>query len=204
MGKGNRSSQRWTQRKAVVTWAGQEAEPWSAARQESWAHNWWDHGTRQGSTQYWTGRETEMFILYILKLFPRKFKCTLLTESSFPGGFPSGSEGRESTCNTGAPGSIPGSEDPLEKEMATHSSILAWRIPRTEEPGGLQSMGLQRVRHDWNSPVRFTDSYQKQIQIPPGEKPPLYKLPGYPGLKSTNVSLQSKINKYWGKKITLK
>ena len=39
-------------------------------------------------------------------------------------------------------------EDPLEKEMATHSSILAWRIPLTEEPGGLQSMGLQRVRHD--------------------------------------------------------
>ena len=40
-------------------------------------------------------------------------------------------------------------EDPLEKRMATHSSILAWRIPWTEEPGGLQSMGLQRVRHDW-------------------------------------------------------
>ena len=39
-------------------------------------------------------------------------------------------------------------EDPLEKGMATHSSILAWRIPRTEEPGGLQSMGLQRVEHD--------------------------------------------------------
>ena len=41
-----------------------------------------------------------------------------------------------------------GQEDPLEKEMATQSSILAWRIPRTEESGGLQSMGLQRVRHD--------------------------------------------------------
>ena len=39
-------------------------------------------------------------------------------------------------------------EDPLEKEMATHSNILAWEIPRTEESGGLQSMGLQRVRHD--------------------------------------------------------
>ena len=39
-------------------------------------------------------------------------------------------------------------EEPLEKDMATHSSILAWRIPWTEEPGGLQSMGLQRVRHD--------------------------------------------------------
>ena len=41
-----------------------------------------------------------------------------------------------------------GWEDPLEKEMATHSSILAWRIPCTEEPGRLQSMGLQRVGHD--------------------------------------------------------
>ena len=41
-----------------------------------------------------------------------------------------------------------GQEDPLEKEMVTHSSILAWRIPWTEEPGGLQPMGSQRVRHD--------------------------------------------------------
>ena len=40
------------------------------------------------------------------------------------------------------------SEDPLEKGMATHSSSLAWRIPRSVEPGGLQSMGLQRVGHD--------------------------------------------------------
>ena len=39
-------------------------------------------------------------------------------------------------------------EDPLEEEMATHSSILAWKIPRTEEPGGLQSMGSQKGRHD--------------------------------------------------------
>ena len=42
-----------------------------------------------------------------------------------------------------------GWEDPLEKEMAIHSSIPAWEIPWTEEPGGLQSMGLQRVGHDW-------------------------------------------------------
>ena len=42
-----------------------------------------------------------------------------------------------------------GWEDPLEEEMSTQSIILAWRIPMTEEPNGLQSMGLQRVRHDW-------------------------------------------------------
>jgi len=41
-----------------------------------------------------------------------------------------------------------GQEDPLEEEMATHSSILAWRIPWTQEPSGLKSMGLQRVRYD--------------------------------------------------------
>ena len=41
-----------------------------------------------------------------------------------------------------------GQEDPLEEGMATHSSILSWEVPWTEEPGGLQSMQLQRVRHD--------------------------------------------------------
>ena len=41
-----------------------------------------------------------------------------------------------------------GQEDPLEKRMATHSSILAWEIPWTEEPGGLQSVGLERIGHD--------------------------------------------------------
>ena len=50
--------------------------------------------------------------------------------------------------DTGDAGSILGREDPLEKEMATHSSILAWRIPWTEEPGGLQSMGSQRAGYD--------------------------------------------------------
>ena len=50
-----------------------------------------------------------------------------------------------------------GQEDPLEKEkgMATHSSILAWRIPWTEEPGGLQSMGLQRAGHDRAMDTQF-------------------------------------------------
>ena len=46
-------------------------------------------------------------------------------------------------------GSISGQEDPLEKEMATHSSILAWRVPWTEEPGGLHFIGSQRIGHDW-------------------------------------------------------
>ena len=49
-------------------------------------------------------------------------------------------------------------EDPLEEGMAIHSSILVWRIPWTEEPGGLQSMGLQRVRHDWATEQLQQDS----------------------------------------------
>ena len=48
-----------------------------------------------------------------------------------------------------------GQEDPLEKEMVTHSSILAWRIPWTEKPGRLQSTGLQRVRHNWATSLSF-------------------------------------------------
>ena len=48
-----------------------------------------------------------------------------------------------------------GREDPLEKEMATHSSTLAWKIPWTEEPGKLQSMGSQRVGHDWVTSLHF-------------------------------------------------
>ena len=59
-------------------------------------------------------------------------------------GFPGGSDGRASACNAGDWGQ----EDPLEKEMAAHSSTLAWKIPWMEEPGGLQSTGSQRVGHD--------------------------------------------------------
>ena len=51
-----------------------------------------------------------------------------------------------SACDVGDPGSIRGLEDPLEKEMTTHSSTLAWKIPWTDKPGRLQSMGSQRVR----------------------------------------------------------
>ena len=62
-----------------------------------------------------------------------------------------------------------GKEDPLEKEMATHSSILAWKIPLTEEPGRLQSMGWQRVRHDWVTSLSlftFTVIFRVQISHP--------------------------------------
>ena len=62
-------------------------------------------------------------------------------------GFSGGSDGKESACNPGDVGSIPGSGDPLEKEMATHSSTVAWKIPRTEDPGRPQSMGFSRQEY---------------------------------------------------------
>jgi len=60
-----------------------------------------------------------------------------------------GSDGKESACNAADLSlGLLGEEDPLEKGMAAHSSILAWKIPRTEEPGRLQSMGSPRVRQE--------------------------------------------------------
>ena len=62
--------------------------------------------------------------------------------------FPSGSDGKDLPIMQQTQVQSLGWEIPLEKEMAPHPSILAWRIPWTEEPGGLQSMGSQRVGHD--------------------------------------------------------
>ena len=62
--------------------------------------------------------------------------------------FPGRSDGKGSACNVKDLGSSLGREDPLENEVATHSSILAWRVQRMEEPGRLQSMGSQRVKHN--------------------------------------------------------
>ena len=63
-------------------------------------------------------------------------------------GFPSGPDSKESACSAGDMVQFLGWEDPLEKGMATYTNILAWRIPRTEEPGGLQSMRSRRVGRD--------------------------------------------------------
>ena len=62
--------------------------------------------------------------------------------------FPGGSDGKASVYNAGDPGSSPGLGRSLEKEMAIHSSTIAWKIPWMEEPGRLQSMGSLRVGHD--------------------------------------------------------
>ena len=63
-------------------------------------------------------------------------------------GFPSGSAGKNPPAVQETQVRSLGQEDPLEEDMATHSSVLAWRIPWTEQPGRLQSMGSQRVSHD--------------------------------------------------------
>ena len=59
----------------------------------------------------------------------------------------------------------PGQEDPLEKGMATHSSILAWRIPWTEEPGGLQSIGSQRIGHDRSDLAHSTANLSEDVNL---------------------------------------
>ena len=79
-------------------------------------------------------------------------------------GFPGGSDSKESACNAGDMVWSMDQEDPLEKEMATHSSTLAWRIPWREEPGGLQSMGLQRVGHNWAANTQW-QNINMQINI---------------------------------------
>ena len=81
-------------------------------------------------------------LLGICVLFFTSYQVVLM-------GFPGGSDGNRICVQCRKPGFNPGGEDPLEKGMATHSIILAWRIPWTEEPGKLQSTGLQRVGHNW-------------------------------------------------------
>ena len=71
-------------------------------------------------------------------------------------GFPGGSDGKVSACNAGDPGSIPGLGRSPGEGNGNHSSTLAWKIPWTEEPCRLQSMGSQRVGHDGATSLHFT------------------------------------------------
>ena len=75
-------------------------------------------------------------------------------------GFSHSSIGKESACNAGGPSSIPGLEDPLEKEMATHPCTLAWKILWMEEPGGLRSMEEESATNH-HVPQLKTDSRPK-------------------------------------------
>ena len=82
--------------------------------------------------------------------------------TTWDGGFPGCSDGKEAAHNARDLGSIPGFKDPLEEDIATHSSTLAWKIPWAEESGGLQSMGSQRVGHDWVT----SNSGSQRIYLP--------------------------------------
>ena len=75
-----------------------------------------------------------------------------------------------------------GQEDPLEEEMATHSGILAWRIPWTEKPGGLQSMESQRVRDDLATEHSCHDHLTQTDVRTPGPELPFMLYPGHPSL----------------------
>ena len=94
------------------------------------------HALEPGKAPQWEARTLQ------LESSPRS------TTTSFPGS----SDGKASACNAGElVGKIP-----LEKEMAPHSSTLAWKIPWMEEPGRLQSMGSQRIRYDWATSLALT------------------------------------------------
>ena len=84
-------------------------------------------------------------------------------------GFPGSTSGREPSCQCrrykrSGIWSL-GGEDPLEKGTATHPSVLAWRTPRTEEPGGLWLIGSQRVRHDWSDLAHMYTSRLRWIML---------------------------------------
>ena len=84
-------------------------------------------------------------------LTPFSEAVILLGENEW--GFLGSASGKEPTCQCGRHETwlwSLGPEDPREEELATHSSIIAWKIPRTEDPGGLQSIGSQGVWHDWS------------------------------------------------------
>ena len=77
-----------------------------------------------------------------------RYRANLMSQFGWSRGFPGGSDGKESAAMQETWVQFLCWEDPLEKEMATHSSILTWRIPMTEEPGRLHFMESQRVRND--------------------------------------------------------
>ena len=107
------------------------------------------------SQSWWIGEQHDLSLASLEKTaFPRR--CNFREAGMKDLGFSSGSDGKESAwrlCGRLQVWSL-GQEDPVEKEMTIHSSVLAWKIPWPEEPGRLQSMRLQRVRHNCSlSPI---------------------------------------------------
>ena len=131
--------------------------PWSGRLNYSWGWAlfvscFWVSGIARSSLK----REKQYPLVIILL-------SVLLRRSIWVSWLPCGSEGKEFTYDAGDPGSIPGSGRSPGGGNATHSSILAWRIPPTEEPGGLQSMGWQRVSHSWAANTAHTPSKGEKL-----------------------------------------
>ena len=127
--------------------------------------NWWFESRRYGRQTVFGPRyvgklklhvwqinaylEITLKTCYGKNLAFQPWKNMIWLTPSLPSAIPAISNSKESACNAGDLESIPESGRSLEKGMGMHSSILAWRIPWTEKPGRLQSMGWQRIRHDW-------------------------------------------------------
>ena len=122
---------------------------------ERWCHLGLQHGLRLSSSEK-RGTFCSVFTLSMCSpsISPSlPFIQQISTDHHWEVGFPGGAGGKEPTCQCRRHKRLwvwsLGWEDPLEEGMATHSSILAWRIPWTVRCGGLPSMGSHRVRHDW-------------------------------------------------------
>ena len=122
-------------------------------------------GTRdQIANIHWITEKVREFQknIYCFIDYAKAFDCVehnklweILKEMGIPDHLPGGSDGKASVYNAGDLGLIPGSGRSLEKDMAIHSSTIAWKIPWTEEPDRLQSMGSQRVGHDWATSLTY-------------------------------------------------
>ena len=99
---------------------------------------------------------------------PRDQTCISCISKQVLYHFPGGSEVKASACNAGDQVPSLDQEDPLKKEMATHSSTLSWKIPWMEKPGRLQSVGSQRVGHDWATSLSLS------LPLVPRGKPTLW------------------------------
>ena len=103
-------------------------------------------------------RASIYFVPTITKHWSECFTCILFIPHPTLYFSHQGSDSKEFAYNAGDLGLVPGSGRSLEEGMATHSRILAWRIPWTAEPGRLLSMGSKRVRHDWATSLSLSDN----------------------------------------------
>ncbi|CAI9166319.1 unnamed protein product [Rangifer tarandus platyrhynchus] len=114
----------------------------------SWLKPWmWNLGSRESAVKLYMDFLFHR-ILAPLTLAVVQDSTILSSPTTMTCRFPGGASGKEPACQCRDAGSSPGSGRSLEEDMATYSSIFAWRIPLTEKPGGLWALGLQKAGHD--------------------------------------------------------